>query len=254
MQSVAEVVDSSQAGERRRLKEPDAAVPIVEIKGLRKTYYKPDGTVMVEALRGIDITVCKGELLAIMGPSGSGKSTLLTILGCLDRPTEGLFKLGGRDIREMNDEELSRFRGRTVGFVFQSFNLISQHSILDNAAVPLFYQGVPPAERAKRAAEKLRLVGLDDRAHHRPIELSGGQQQRAAIARALVTEPLLLLADEPTGNLDTVTGQQILSLFDDLHERGATIIMVTHDPTVAARCRRVIRLRDGVVESDTLNP
>lgn len=229
-------------------------MPIVEIKGLRKTYYKPDGTVMVEALRGIDITVCKGELLAIMGPSGSGKSTLLTILGCLDRPTEGLFKLGGRDIREMNDEELSRFRGRTVGFVFQSFNLISQHSILDNAAVPLFYQGVPPAERARRAAEKLRLVGLDDRAHHRPIELSGGQQQRAAIARALVTEPLLLLADEPTGNLDTVTGQQILSLFDDLHERGATIIMVTHDPTVAARCRRVIRLRDGVVESDTLNP
>lgn len=254
MQSVADAsnIPSMEPG-RRVLRTPDASTPVVEINGLRKTYYKPDGSVMVEALRGVDLTVCKGELLAIMGPSGSGKSTLLTLLGCLDRPTEGMCKLGGRDIKEMNDEELSKFRGRAVGFVFQSFNLISQHSILENAAVPLFYQGVTPAERSRRASDKLRLVGLEDRAHHRPIELSGGQQQRAAIARALVTEPLLLLADEPTGNLDTATGQQILGLFDDLHERGSTIIMVTHDPTVAARCRRVVRLRDGLVESDELN-
>ncbi len=225
--------------------------PVVDIRALRKVYYKPDGTIMVEALRGIDVCIERGDYVAIMGPSGSGKSTLLTLLGCLDRPTSGDFFLGGENVATMGDEELSRYRGRTVGFVFQSFNLIAQHTILENAAVPLFYQGVRPRERTARAGEKLRLVGLDDRADHRPMELSGGQQQRAAIARALVTDPLILLADEPTGNLDSVTGAQILSLFDDLNSKGTTIIMVTHDPSVAQRCRRIIRLRDGLVESDT---
>jgi putative ABC transport system ATP-binding protein len=239
---------------RRRHRRPDeSAAPVVQIAGVRKVYYKPDGSVMAEALRGVDLTVYRGDYAAIMGPSGSGKSTLLTLLGCLDRPTEGQFHLGGRDVRTMGDEELSRFRGRTVGFVFQSFNLIMQHTVLENVGVPLFYQGVPPKDRERRASEKLALVGLSDRLDHRPMQLSGGQQQRVAVARALVTDPLILLADEPTGNLDSKTGEQILSLFDDLNEKGVTIIMVTHDPAVAERCRRVVRLRDGLVESDTLN-
>ncbi len=224
--------------------------PVVDIRELRKIYYKPDGTVMAEALRGIDLSIARGEYIAIMGPSGSGKSTLLSILGCLDRPTQGRFYMGGRDVRTMNDEELSRFRGRTVGFVFQSFNLIAQHTILENAAVPLFYQGVAPAERHARAAEMLRLVGLDDRGDHRPAQLSGGQQQRTAIARALITSPTILLADEPTGNLDSATGQAILALFDDLHAKGMTVILVTHDPAVGERARRTVRLRDGLIESD----
>lgn len=239
---------------RRPCRAPDASgAPVVDIRGLRKVYYKPDGSVMAEALRGVDVTIHRGDYVAIMGPSGSGKSTLLTLLGCLDRPTDGTFMLGGRDVRTMNDEELSRFRGRTVGFVFQSFNLIMQHTVLENVGVPLFYQGVPPRERERRAGEKLALVGLTDRMDHRPMQLSGGQQQRVAVARALVTDPLMLLADEPTGNLDSKTGEQILSLFDDLHEKGVTIIMVTHDASVAERCRRVVRLRDGLVESDTVH-
>jgi len=227
--------------------------PVVEIRGLRKVYYKPDGSIMVEALRGVDLTIHQGDYVAIMGPSGSGKSTLLTLLGCLDRPTEGSFHIGGRDVRSMDDQELSQFRGRTIGFVFQSFNLIPQHTIEENAAIPLFYQGVPAAERLAKASEKLGMVGLADRADHKPMELSGGQQQRAAIARALVTEPLVLLADEPTGNLDTATGQSILALFELLHAKGMTIIMVTHDPSIAQRCRRVVRLRDGLIESDIVN-
>jgi putative ABC transport system ATP-binding protein len=236
----------------RRTPEANGA-PVVDIRGLRKVYYKPDGSIMAEALRGVDVAIHQGDYVAIMGPSGSGKSTLLTLLGCLDRPTDGTFHLGGRDVRTMGDEELSRFRGKTVGFVFQSFNLIMQHTVVENVGVPLFYQGVPPKERHARAEAKLGLVGLTDRMDHRPMQLSGGQQQRVAIARALVTDPLILLADEPTGNLDSTTGEQILTLFDDLHEKGVTIIMVTHDPSVAARCRRVIRLRDGLVESDTVN-
>ncbi len=228
---------------------PEGA-PVAELRQLRKTYYKPDGSVMVEALRGVDIVIRRGDYVAIMGASGSGKSTLMNILGCLDQATGGQYLLAGRDVTEMNDEELSEFRGRTIGFVFQAFNLIPQLTVEDNVAVPLFYQGLPRSERRARAVESLQRVGLGDRLDHRPRELSGGQQQRAAIARALVTRPVVLLADEPTGNLDSATGKAILDTFDDLHAKGMTVIMVTHDDNVAARCHRTIRLADGLVESD----
>jgi putative ABC transport system ATP-binding protein len=231
---------------------PDAR-PVVELRGVRKTYYKPDGSVMVEALRGVDIIIREGEYVAIMGASGSGKSTLMNILGCLDRPTEGDYLLDGRNSIEMDDEALSRFRGEKIGFVFQAFNLIPQLTVEENVEVPLFYQGKPAKERRDRAVECLDSVGLGDRMGHRPRELSGGQQQRVAIARALVTRPVILMADEPTGNLDSKTGESILRLFENLHEAGMTLIMVTHDDKIATRCGRVIRLRDGLVESDRLN-
>ncbi|MEZ6242276.1 MAG: ABC transporter ATP-binding protein [Phycisphaerales bacterium] len=226
--------------------------PVAELNGVRKTYFKPDGSVMVEALRGIDLTIPAGQYVAIMGASGSGKSTLMNILGCLDRPTDGEYLLDGVPAERLGDEELSAFRGRKIGFVFQAFNLIPQLTLEDNVAVPLFYQDVHKHERMRRATEKLRLVGLDDRIGHRPRELSGGQQQRAAIARALVTEPVVLMADEPTGNLDSKTGEAILSLFEKLHGEGMTIIMVTHDDSIAERCERIVRLHDGRVESDRM--
>jgi len=227
-----------------------SCVPVAELRDLRKIYFKPDGSVMVEALRGVDMTIRRGEYVAIMGASGSGKSTLMNVLGCLDRPTEGEYLLDGRPISEMNDEELSRYRGRTIGFIFQAFNLIPEETVLENVGVPLFYQGVGRRERAARAAEALAMVGLSDRLDHRPRELSGGQQQRVAIARALVTRPIVLLADEPTGNLDSATGAAVLGMFDDLNARGITIIIVTHDPVVADRCRRIVRMKDGLVEFD----
>ena len=230
------------------------AEAVAEVRQVRKTYYKPDGSVMVEALRGVDLAINRGESVAIMGASGSGKSTLMNILGCLDRPTSGDYLVGGQSVARMSDEELSQFRGRTIGFVFQAFNLISTHTVEQNVEVPLFYQQVGKRERRERAIESLDRVGLGERLGHRPSELSGGQQQRVAIARALVTRPIILLADEPTGNLDSSTGDAILALFDDLHAKGMTIIMVTHDDEVAARCQRTVRLRDGVVESDTFNP
>ncbi len=224
--------------------------PVAELRGVTKVYYKPDGSVMVEALRGIDLTIIRGEYVAIMGASGSGKSTLMNILGCLDQPTGGEFRLAGRPVGKMSDEELSVFRGRTVGFIFQAFNLIPQLTVQENAEVPLFYQGIPHAERRRRSMHALELVGLADRASHRPRELSGGQQQRAAIARALVTEPVILMADEPTGNLDSQTGESILRVFEKLHDEGLTILMVTHDDAISARCERIVRLRDGMIESD----
>lgn len=205
---------------------------------------------LVEALRSVNVRIQQGEYLAIMGASGSGKSTLMNILGCLDRPTTGEYFLDGRDVATMEDDELSRVRGRKIGFVFQAFNLISELTIVDNVEVPLFYQGVPKQERRDRAIRKLELVGLGDRLGHRPRELSGGQQQRTAIARSLVTDPSIIMADEPTGNLDSRTGEAILQLITDLHEAGMTIIMVTHDERVADRCERIIRLRDGEIESD----
>jgi len=226
---------------------------VAELRGVRKVYYKPDGSVMVEALRGIDLTITKGQSIAIMGPSGSGKSTMMNVLGCLDRPTHGNFLLSGREVVTMDDEELSLFRGQTIGFVFQAFNLIPQLTIEENVSVPLFYQGIPKSERLKRAYASLERVGLGDRIGHRPRELSGGQQQRAAIARALVGNPVVIMADEPTGNLDSKTSDQILDLFDELHDDGKTIVMVTHDNEVSVRCQRIIRLRDGLVESDVLN-
>jgi putative ABC transport system ATP-binding protein len=223
---------------------------VADLRGINKTYYKPDGGVLVEALKGIDLCINAGEYVAIMGASGSGKSTLMNILGCLDQPTRGSYLLAGRDVAQMNDDELSDIRGRKIGFIFQAFNLISVLNIVENVEVPLFYQGVHKMDRRKRAIEKLEIVGLGDRLTHRPRELSGGQQQRVAIARALVTEPAVIMADEPTGNLDSKTGEAILQIMTDLHEAGMTIIVVTHDERVAEQCQRIVRLRDGEVESD----
>jgi putative ABC transport system ATP-binding protein len=225
---------------------------VAELRGLKKIYYKPDGSVLVEALRGVDLAIPRGQYVAIMGPSGSGKSTMMNMLGCLDRPTEGQYYLDGRDVSNMDDETLSHYRGQKIGFIFQAFNLISQLTVVENVATPLFYQGVPKNERNRRAEAVLDKVGLGDRLTHRPRELSGGQQQRVAIARALVGDPAVLMADEPTGNLDSKTGESILKLFEGLHETGMTIIMVTHDESIAERCQRVVRLLDGMLDVDTL--
>jgi len=228
--------------------------PVAELQALEKIYYKPDGSVMVAALRGINLTINRGEYVAIMGASGSGKSTLMNVLGCLDRPSAGHYLLDGQNVEEMPDEKLSIFRGQKIGFIFQAFNLIPQLTIEENVAAPLFYQSIPKKDRVARAIESLNLVGLGDRLGHRPRELSGGQQQRVAIARALVTTPVVLMADEPTGNLDSTTGQAILQLFQDLHGKGMTIIMVTHDDHVAERCLRIVRLKDGLTEFDRQQP
>ncbi len=233
---------------------PGGAPAIVELRDVTRVYYKPDGSVLVEALRGVSVAIPRGQYAAIMGASGSGKSTLMNVLGCLDKPTAGAYFLDGRDVATLDDESLSAYRGRKIGFVFQAFNLIPQLNVRENVEVPLFYQGVPPKVRAERAIEVLNVVGLGERLGHRPSELSGGQQQRCAIARALVTKPVVLMADEPTGNLDSATGQAVLQVFDDLQKQGMTIIMVTHDPAIADRCQRVIRLRDGLVETDRMNP
>ena len=223
------------------------------VHDITKTYTKPGSDVSVHALSGVSIDFTEGESVAICGQSGSGKSTLMNLLGCLDRPTSGRYVLGDLDVSQLSDDELSDIRGRRIGFVFQNFNLIAQLSVLENLEVPLFYQGVTPRERREKALQLADAVGLGDRAHHRPSELSGGQQQRAAIARSLINDPLILLADEPTGNLDSATGEAILGLFDRLRDQGKTILMVTHDPSVAARCDRVISLRDGRILSDVRN-
>jgi ABC-type lipoprotein export system ATPase subunit len=226
--------------------------PVAELRSVRKTYYKADGTILVEALAGIDLRIDPGEYIAIMGASGSGKSTLMNILGCLDRATAGSYCLDGRDVSAMDDDELSRIRRERIGFVFQAFNLISELSSVENVEVPLFYQGLPRAQRHERALARIAQVGLADRGLHRPNQLSGGQQQRVAIARALVNDPAVIMADEPTGNLDTKTGLAILELLSDLHQGGMTIIVVTHDERVADRCERIIRLSDGFIESDVI--
>jgi putative ABC transport system ATP-binding protein len=226
---------------------------IVSMRGIERVYYKPDGSVLVRALRHVDLDVPMGQSLAIMGPSGSGKSTLMNILGCLDQPTSGSFTIGGNDVSSLDDAELSLVRGKQIGFVFQSFNLIPQLTIEENVEVPLFYRRVRAPERKKQASAILDRVGLADRMEHKPSELSGGQQQRAAIARALVTNPSILLADEPTGNLDSKTGDDILQLFDEMNADGLTIMVVTHDEEVGKRCDRTIHLLDGLIDRDTMN-
>jgi len=220
-------------------------MPIAEIRDLHKTYLM--GQVKVHALRGMSIAFEEGDYAAVMGASGSGKSTLLNIIGCLDRPTSGQYLLGGQDVSMLSDDELSEVRSRRIGFVFQSYNLIAQLSVVENIEVPLYYQGWSEKESYARAAEKADLVGLGGRLNHRPSELSGGEQQRVAVARALAADPLILLADEPTGNLDSATGQEILALLDRLHEQGRTLIVVTHDPDVGRRAKTMIRLADGHV-------
>jgi putative ABC transport system ATP-binding protein len=217
---------------------------------LHKVYRKPGTDIEVHALRGLNLTFHEGEYVAISGHSGSGKSTLLNLLGCLDRPTSGKYILGDEDVSTLDDDQLSDIRSRRLGFVFQNFNLIPQLTVVENLEVPLFYRNVPPRIRRERAKAMLARVGLEQRWHHRPMELSGGQQQRVAIARSLMGDPLLILADEPTGNLDTATGELILAIFDELHNEGKTILMVTHEPDVAARCPRRITLRDGRLLED----
>ena len=226
---------------------------VASVQNLSKVYTKPGTDVEVHALRSISLDIMQGEFTAIMGASGSGKSTLMNILGCLDQPTSGSYLLGGQDISTLPDDELSEIRSRKIGFIFQNFNLIQQLTVLENLEVPMFYLGIPPAERRRRATELAEKVGLEQRLDHRPMQLSGGQQQRVCIARSLVNDPLILLADEPTGALDSKTGQQILALFDELVSTGRTIIMVTHDPSVAHRCQRVIHLMDGRVHNDERN-
>jgi putative ABC transport system ATP-binding protein len=225
---------------------------LAQLVNLRKTYDMGHG-VIVEALRGVDLSIEEGQYVAIMGPSGSGKSTLLNLMGCLDRPSTGQYILGGQDVSDLSDGELSAVRGQRIGFIFQSFNLIPQLTALDNIEVPLFYQGVHRRERRRRSLDLAERVGLGARARHKPMELSGGEQQRVAIARALANDPLIILADEPTGNLDSRTGQEILAMFDDLSARGRTLIIVTHDETVGRRTHGIVRVADGRVVSHEKN-
>ena len=219
---------------------------------LGKTY-RMGADVVVEALRGINLSIDEGQYLAVMGASGSGKSTLLNLMGCLDRPTSGRYVLGSQDVSDLSDAELSEVRGRRIGLIFQSFNLIPQLTALENIEVPLFYQGVHRRDRRRRSMELAERVGLGPRARHRPMELSGGEQQRVAIARALVNDPLIILADEPTGNLDSKTGKEILALFDDLSSRGRTLIIVTHDEAIGRRTHGIVRVADGSIVSHEKN-
>jgi putative ABC transport system ATP-binding protein len=211
------------------------------------------GTVELRVLREIDLAINTGEYVVIMGPSGSGKSTLLNMIGCLDRPSSGNYLLGGQSVSSLDDDELSMIRGKRIGFVFQSFNLINQLNVVENIQVPMYYQGLTEHQSSERAKELANMVGLGDRIEHRPSELSGGQQQRVAIARALANDPLILLADEPTGNLDSESGNEILSILDRLHDEGKTLIAVTHDETIAAGAQRVIRLLDGRIKKQEYN-
>jgi putative ABC transport system ATP-binding protein len=234
---------------------PDRSIPegdVIAVADLWKTY-DMGSEQQVQALRGITLNIKHNEYVAIMGPSGSGKSTLMNLIGCLDTPSKGTYRLNGHLVSDLNDDELARIRNKEIGFVFQTFNLLARASALHNVELPLIYNGTPAAERIERARASLRAVNLEDRMNHKPNELSGGQRQRVAIARALVNRPSIILADEPTGNLDSKTGDEIMALFDDLHNRGNTIVLVTHEPDIAEYAHRVVHIRDGVIASDVVS-
>ena len=225
---------------------------IIRIEGLKKIYLL--GNQQVNALNGVGLSIYENEYVAIMGPSGSGKSTLMNILGCLDTPTSGTYVLNGTDVSQMEDGELAQVRNKEIGFVFQSFNLLPRYTSLENVALPLIYSGVSRRIREDKARKALEAVGLEERMEHKPSELSGGQRQRVAVARALINNPSIILADEPTGNLDTKTSIDIMRLFEDIYKKGNTVIVVTHEEDIALHARRIIRLRDGIIESDSINP
>ena len=225
---------------------------VISVRDLRKTYIM--GAEIVNALQSVSLDINRNEYVALMGPSGSGKSTLMNLLGCLDTPTSGQYFLSGTDVSQMTDGELAEVRNKQIGFVFQTFNLLPRLSALDNVALPLVYGGYSKAERIEKAEKVLEAVGLGDRMMHRPNEMSGGQRQRVAIARALVNDPAIILADEPTGNLDTKTSMEIMGIFEEIHNNGNTIILVTHEADIAEYAHRIVRLRDGLVETDEINP
>ena len=225
---------------------------MIHLEGITKVYQV--GEQVVRALAGVDLTINENEYVALMGPSGSGKSTLMNMLGCLDTPTEGSYWLNGTSVDKLSDDQLAEIRNKEIGFVFQTFNLLPRYSSLENVVLPLVYSGKDKFFRQSRGAEVLKMVGLGDRMDHRPNELSGGQRQRVAVARALVNSPSIILADEPTGNLDSKTSYEIMQLFSEIHRNGNTVILVTHEEDIASHAHRVVRLRDGLVESDTLNP
>jgi putative ABC transport system ATP-binding protein len=224
------------------------ANPLIKISALKRNFVLGSETIYV--LKGIDLEINKGEYVALMGPSGSGKSTLMNLLGCLDTPTSGTYILNGKDVSKMHDDELAEIRNKEIGFVFQTFNLMPRTTALDNVALPMVYAGYSKSERYERATEVLTQVGLADRMDHKPNELSGGQRQRVAVARALVNKPSIILADEPTGNLDSKTSEEIMALFGEIHKNGNTVILVTHEEEIAAYAHRIIRLRDGIIEKD----
>lgn len=225
--------------------------PVIELHGISKIF--KIGEVEVQALRSIDLLINRGEYVALMGPSGSGKSTLMNILGCLDTPSHGIYKLNDTDVSHLKDNELAEIRNKEIGFVFQTFNLLSRSTALDNVALPLVYAGMSKSARTTKAEKALLSVGLSDRMDHKPNELSGGQRQRVAIARALINTPSIILADEPTGNLDSKTSYEIMELMEEIHQKGNTVVVVTHEEDIARRAKRIVRLRDGVIESDTMN-